>query len=215
MRLSKANSELTVRVDTTLAEVHAIDARNTAVNQEQRSHRILGDTRELVVRRIPPAVRHEPLALFAAILTALKLELHIPLVVGWRVWNQPTRAAQPAQGQSTAPPTAVPAAPLRALVFTLASAETRDDIVLKTPALKLIDCQAIFGAGGSAKLSIGALWPEPVHKLLKYASARHKQLGHLRPVVNNLTVCLRPTKNGPLLPVTCEADIDALVPARS
>ena len=105
----------------------------------------------------------------------------------------------------------MPAAPLRALVFTLGSPEARDDILLKSPGLKNIDCQTIFGAGGSAKITIAVLWPEPVHKLLKHATASHKQLGHLRPVVNNLTVCLRPTKNGPLVPVTSEADIDALV----
>ena len=68
----------------------------------------------------------------------------------------------------------MPAVPLRALVFTLASTEARDDILLKTPGLKNIDCQAIFGAGGPAKLSVGALWTDPVHKLLKHAIASHK-----------------------------------------
>ena len=60
--------------------------------------------------------------------------------------------------------------------------------------------------------AVNALWPDPVHKLLKYATARHKQLGHLRPLVKNLTVFMRPAKNGPLLLVTCEADVDALAP---
>ena len=109
----------------------------------------------------------------------------------------------------------MPIAPLRALVFTIASSEARDDILRRTPGLKNLDCQAIFGIDGSAELSVGALWPDPVYKLLKHATALHKQLGHLRPVVRNLTVFMRPTKNGPLHPVTCEADIDALLPATS
>ena len=213
--VEQSQQSLSTRVDSTLTEIRANVSHNTAANQEQRTHHTLTDTRQLIVRGIPPAVRHEPLALSAALLTALKLELYIQLVVGWRVWNPPARTERPAQAASTAPAALVPAAPLRALVFTLASAETRDDILLKTPALKDIDCQVIFGAGGPAKLSVGALWPDPVHNLLKHATACHKQLGHLRPVVKNLTVCLRPTKNGPLLLVTCEADIDALVPAES
>ena len=91
----------------------------------------------------------------------------------------------------------------------------RDDILRRTPGLRDLTCENIFGAGGDAKLSVNALWPDPVHRLLKYAFAKHKQLGHLRPIVKNLTVFLRPTKNGPLLPVTCEADIDALTPRQS
>ena len=62
---------------------------------------------------------------------------------------------------------------------------------------------------------MNALWPDPIHKLLKYATARHKQLGYLRPVVKNLTVFMRPTRNGQLIPVTCEADVDVLVTANA
>ena len=114
-----------------------------------------------------------------------------------------------------APAAPQPAAPQRAFVFTLASPEARDDILRKTSGLKNLSCEVIFGAGGDAKLSVNALWPDSVHKLLKHATAKHKQLGHLRPLVKNLTAFLQPTKNGPLLPVTCEADIDALAPHQS
>ena len=76
---------LSTRIDSDLTEVREIVSRNTAANQEQRTHRSLADTRQVIVRGIPPAVRHELLPLAAALLTALKLELYIPLVVGWRV----------------------------------------------------------------------------------------------------------------------------------
>ena len=46
------------------------------------------------------------------------------------------------------------AAQLRALVFTLVSPEARDDILRRTPGLKDLNCPAIFGAGGEAKLSV-------------------------------------------------------------
>ena len=165
------------------------------------------------MRGIPLAVPLEPLPLANALLTALNLQQHTALVVGWRAWNPPARTA-PAQHACPADP-AAPAAlahpvPSRALIFTLACTAARDDILRKTPGLRSLDCQTIFGTGGAAKLSVNALWPDPVHKLLKYATARYKQLGHLRPLVKNLVVFMRPTKDGPLLPVTCEADIDVL-----
>ena len=155
------------------------------------------------------------LSRFNSLLTALNLQQHTALVVGWRAWNPPARAAL---AQHTGPADKVaPAAlaypvPSRALVFTLACAAARDDTLRKTPGLKSLDWQTIFGTGGAAKLSVNALWPDPVHKLLRYATTRYKQLGHLRPLVKNLVVFMRPTKDGPLLPVTCEAEIDALAP---
>ena len=195
--------------------VRADIARNNAGNKDSLSQCLLEDSREIIVRGIPLALYLEPLPLANALLAVLNLQQHTALVVGWRAWNPPARAA-PAQHAGPADP-AAPAAPAhpvpsRALVFTLACAAARDDIPRKTPGLKSLDCQTIFGTGGAAKLSVNALWPEPVHKLLKYATARSKQLGHLPPLVKNLAVFIRSTKDGPLLPVTCEADIDALAP---
>ena len=139
----------------------------------------------------------------------------MPLVIGYRAWNSPARAEPTEQPAIAAPPAHAPAVPLRVLVYTLACLAARDDILHKTPGLKNLDYQTIFGAGGGAKLSVNALWPDPIHKLLKHTSASHKQLGHLRPVVKNLTVCMRPTMNGQLIPVTCEDDVDALVSANA
>ena len=160
------------------------------------------------MREIPPAVQLEPLHLAAALLTAINLPHHAPLNVGWRAWSPPARPDLPAPVAAAAPAPAQ----LRVIVFTLASLEARDDILHRTPGLKNLTCQVIFGAGGDAKLSVNSLWPDPVHRLLKQATAKYKRLGHLRPLVKNLTVFLRPTKNGPLPPVTCEAEIDALTP---
>ena len=138
----------------------------------------------------------------------------MPFITGWCAWDPSARddrrgiaaTASPAAPVLTAPALAAPAltAPLRALVFTFAFPASRDEILRRTPDLKDLDCQTIFGAGGPAKLSVNALWPDPVHKFLKLATARYKELGHLRPLVKNLTVFMRPTKNGSLLPVTCE-----------
>ena len=116
----------------------------------------------------------------------------------------PARSSNAEQAASAAPPTHVPAVLLRAFVLMLAYPAARDDILRKTPGLKDLDYQSIFGAGGGAKLSVNALWPDPIHKLLKHATTSYKQLGHLRPVVKNLTVFMRQTRNGQLIPVACE-----------
>ena len=206
---------LSARHDADIAAVRAGVSYNSAVIQESLSHRSLKDPRELIVRGITPAVQLEPMPLAAALLTALKLQHLVKFVTNWRAWSPPARAddrGSPATDPQTAPALATP---LRAVVFTLVCPAARDDILRRTPGLKDLDCQSIFGAGGPAKLSVNALWPDPVHKLLKRATARHKQLGHLWPIVKNLTVFMPPTKNGPLIPVTCEADVDALPPPSS
>ena len=131
-------------------------------------------------------------------------------LVSCRAWNSPACAEHAEQAVSAAPATPAPADQLRAFDFTLACPAVRDDILRKIPGLKNLDCQAIFGATGAAKLSANALWPDPVLKLLQHATALYKQLNHLRPLVKNLTVFKRSTKNGQLLSGTCEADINAL-----
>ena len=138
------------------------------------------------MRGTPPVVQLEPLHLAAALLTELNLLHHAPLVVGWRARSPPACPDHPAPVAAAAP-----AAPqLRAIVFTLASPEARDDILRRTPGLKNLSCQVIFGAGVDAKLSVNALRPDLVHRLLKHATAKYKQLGHLRPLVISLTVFL-------------------------
>ena len=137
------------------------------------------------MRGILLAVQLEPQQLAATLLTALKLPKNAPLVVGWRAWNPPTRIENVEQAvPAAAPLMRVPAAPLRALVYTLACPATRDDILRKAPGLKSLDCQSIFGAGGGAKLSVNASWPDTIHKLLQHATASYKKLGHLRPLIS-------------------------------
>ena len=88
----------------------------------------------------------------------------------------------------------------------LACPTSRDDILHKTPGLKDLDCQTIFGAGDNSKLSVNVLWSNPVLKFLKRTTALQKGLGYLRPVVKNLTV---------FRDQNSEADLDALTSANA
>ena len=64
--------------------------------------------------------------------------------------------------------------------------------------------------GGQAKLSLNAIWPGSVYKLLRRALTVHKTLGYVRPIVKNLA-CMRPTKTAPLIPIHRETDLDSLL----
>ena len=145
------------------------------------------------MRGISLSVTHEPTQLASALLTALKLERHAPLVVRWRSWNPPAKAAEGIEAAANVPAQATPveaavnvpapAVQRQALVFTLACPSARDDILRLTPGLKNLDSQAISGVGETAKLSVNALWPDAIHKLLKSATSLYKSLGHQRPIV--------------------------------
>ena len=87
--------ELTTRVDVIQQNQHALNARLNDIsrandaNQAAMSLRLLEDLREIIVRGIPQAVQLEPMPLSAALLAALNLPYHAPLVVGWRAWSPP------------------------------------------------------------------------------------------------------------------------------
>ena len=135
--------ELTTRVDVIQQNQHALGARLNAdltavradisrandANQAAMNLRSLEDPREIIVRGIPQAVQLEPMPLSAALLTALNLPYHAPLVVGWRAWSPPARPHHHAVAAPDAPAAPRSAAPPRALVFTLASPDARDDIL--------------------------------------------------------------------------------------
>ena len=69
--VEQSQQSLSTRLDADLAEVRANVSRNTAANQELRTHRSLEDTRQIIVRGIPSTIRHEPIPLAAALLSAL------------------------------------------------------------------------------------------------------------------------------------------------
>ena len=79
--VEQSQQALATRVDADLTEVRANVSRVTAANSEHRNHRSLEDTRQIIVRGIPSVVCHEPLPLATALLSALKLERYVSLVV--------------------------------------------------------------------------------------------------------------------------------------
>ena len=198
------------------ADVELVAAANQALAQRNA----LEDPREIVVRGIPASVALEPPQIATKLLTALNLPHLSPLVTGWREWNPPPRAtpvdrvaAQPAD--NVAATTRGTGLHSRALVLTLACPSTRDDILKKTPGLRNLNCQAIFGAGGTSKLSVNALWSGPVYNLLKRASAVYRSLGYERSIVKNMTVFMRPSKTTPLIPIYHETDLGRLATTSS
>ena len=127
--IEKNQQGLSDQHDADLAAVRANVSQVTAAHQESLNQRSLEDLREIVDRGIPLTVQHEPLQLATALLTILKLPLHMPLVVGWRSWNPPAHADRLDRLEQAASAPAAPTVPLRALLFTLASPAARDDVL--------------------------------------------------------------------------------------
>ena len=137
--IDRNQAALSARHDADIAAVRAGVFYNSDVNQDALNHRSLGDPRELIVRRIPPAVQLEPTPLVSALLTVLKLQHLVSFITGWRAWDPPARVDRRVI-PATAPPAAPAfAAPLRALVFTFACMAARDDILRRSPGLKDVD----------------------------------------------------------------------------
>ena len=226
-----AISGLHARIDSVERSIKGTDTQHKAEFASIRSHiagisktiddsSVKEDPCEVVVRSLPPALALTHKQITTALLIALQLPDYTQHVVSWREWSPKKRAAQvdPAQQASAQAPgdSAQPhhnQQPVRGLAFTLSSPFMRDSVLKKTPLLRNLTCQAIFGSGGDAFLSVNALWPTQVYTLLNHATAAYKQLGHARPIVRNLTVLIRTTKSGPLVPNRSESDFDALVNA--
>lgn len=58
------------------------------------------------------------------------------------------------------------------VAFRVISSNVRDSIVSKSHLLKDKTAQSVFGAGGSRKVFMSAIWPRPVYKLLREATKR-------------------------------------------
>ncbi|KAJ8684721.1 hypothetical protein QAD02_020514 [Eretmocerus hayati] len=99
-----------------------------------------------------------------------------------------------------------------ALVMKLASSSTRDSLVLDSAKLKNRTAYDIFGVGSRLKVFCRPLWPKEVHLLLRKAWTACTQLNYDRPVVGNLTVCVRQTRSSPLIPIFSEKDLEGLTP---
>ena len=100
----------------------------------------------------------------------------------------------------------------RALVIKFCSPCTRDALLTRCPKLENINCHTLFGVGGTYKIFIRPILPQPLYKLWCAALETHKKLNYARPIIRNLTVFMRETKRSPLIDISNELELVKLPP---
>ncbi|KAJ8666101.1 hypothetical protein QAD02_007763 [Eretmocerus hayati] len=98
-----------------------------------------------------------------------------------------------------------------ALVMKMNSTIVRDEIISRTPILKDQSVSTILNIPGNSKIFCRALWPREIYQLYEKALVTAKQLNYERPLVKNLTVCMRQTRTSRLIPVNSEFEPGALI----
>lgn len=159
-------------------------------------NRTLVDECEIKVSGIPYMSSLNPLSILNSVLVSCGLANISKHVMSWRNWNH-------ANNSNT-----------MTMVFKLTSPAVRNLILKHSSNLINHDSQSIFGQGGNAKVYISALWPKATYNLLRKAQEFATRLKYASPVVRNLIVCMRKTKEkaSPLIPIISEADLLLLKP---
>lgn len=96
------------------------------------------------------------------------------------------------------------------LVIEFTSVELRDKVLKKAARLDKTDAQHLFGSGGRSKVYLNGLYPKPVYLLKRKAVKIAKTLNYAPPVVRNLIVCMRETRNSQLIPIHSDKDLESL-----
>ena len=100
----------------------------------------------------------------------------------------------------------------RSVVLKLSSSCVRDTFISRASKLARTNAQAVFGMGGSSRVFIQPLWPEPVYKLWRSALVAQQTLKYARPIIRNLSIFMRKTRDSRLIPIYSQQDLDALDP---
>ncbi|CAB0033263.1 unnamed protein product [Trichogramma brassicae] len=170
------------------------------------------DPCEVRIAGIPPSVVTDDFVTAESVLRALQLERLASHILRVRAWSPRTRAS--------AEPGAVPVSTVsagRTIVVCLASAGARDMLLAAAPRLRLLTLGAIFGIaeGGPDRLRMTAILPGPLYGLFKKCQTTSRTLHYAPPVVRSLRIFMRQTRDSPLIPITCEADLGRLKPHSS
>ena len=101
--------------------------------------------------------------------------------------------------------------PTKGFVIEFDTPKNRDKFVSVSPKLKYLSARHVFGLGSFGTVSIRAIWPSSVFRLMSKAVKVSKEQSWLRPVVDNLVVCIRIDRSKPSVPIFSEDDLQALV----
>ncbi|KAJ8664693.1 hypothetical protein QAD02_006355 [Eretmocerus hayati] len=88
----------------------------------------------------------------------------------------------------------------------------RETVLRNASKLKGKTAQSIFGSGGNTRIYINQVYPRHVYKLLREARVASKSLNYAYPLVKNMIVFMRETRDSDLILIKDSADITRLRP---
>lgn len=183
-----------------MAEVRAelAAARQNSTNE---------DTCEAIFSGLP-ATLLDTQAAATRVLTAINLPALASFITRIRPWHPRDPRSNNREAASQEPAT-------MAIVVKFVSPSIRDDVIRNANLLETFSSQTLFGSGGATRIYLNALYPKDVYRLRAKAFRVAKEKGYDRPIVKNLVVCMRATRDSPLIPVYSDADLAALAPRRN
>ena len=95
------------------------------------------------------------------------------------------------------------------------SGKDRDRFVSASLKLKNHTTTTVFGDGGNSRVSIRQLWPKEVHALFSDALMACKRYHDPRPIVSNLVVGVRKSKNDRFTYLLSQEDLNAFLAVSS
>ncbi|KAJ8670645.1 hypothetical protein QAD02_001904 [Eretmocerus hayati] len=179
------------------------------------------DSAEILISGLPKQLNMSRNDIISCLFTALEIPHLTNFIISVREWTGPDLSfRKSAENNLTNHNSGTPPAPAAnpnfySLVIKLVSPSVRDEVVSKTPKLKDKTIQNLFDTPGNSQVFCRALWPREVYSLYKKAFAAAKNLNSEKPLIRNLIVCMRETRNSPLLPLSSESDLSKLAPRQA
>ncbi|CAB0043215.1 unnamed protein product [Trichogramma brassicae] len=139
------------------------------------------------------------------LLQALELDRLCPHVIGVREWRSRRPGdASVAAGGSTAV----------TMVLRFSCAALRDEAALAYRRASGVSLSRLFGVQEADQLTITAILPPPVFRLLRAAQRRSRELNYLNPIRRGLQIYMRPARGVPPILVNSIDALDRLQPVR-
>ena len=161
----------------------------------------LDDPREIRLTGVPVVEGTSRRVLASKVLNFLGFENPDQLIVSHRDWTQ---------NSTNRPSTTASTNSSCAVVIELVSAGVRDSVLRKSSKLRDKKASEVLGVGGNSPIYVNAIWPQPVYTLLREARTVCKTLNYVAPVVKNLIVHVRQSKDSVPIPIYSSADLQML-----
>lgn len=186
------------------------DLRNdlSSYVRESDERDAMEDMAEITVTGIPASISCDPRQAVGRVFAAIGVASIANHITDVREWQKNSAEQQGATATLVEPPTL-------AFVVRLCSPSNRSTVLAKAHLLDKLSLKDIFGCTDVGKIDISSLYPRPVYRLCKEARRIAKNLGYAPPLVRNLVVFMRQTRDAPLIAVHSEGDLAALAPHRN